>query len=142
MNIRTALLIGVAALIIGAIGPWATALGVISIGPTASTEWSVVVFGGIAVIAFSAISLRASRALSIIVGVLAMTEAIVALVRIQQAKSDAGEFGNLFQPGWGLYLTILAGAYLIASTFIVQRMSKPVIVATEMQSSVPPPSSN
>jgi hypothetical protein len=118
MNNRVALLIGAAALAIGAIGPWASVLGAINIGPTANTEVSLVVFGGIAALILNAITLYRPRWCSIAVGSLSIAEAVYALVHIQQIKSESGEWGNLIQPGWGLYLTIIAGGYLIASTWI------------------------
>jgi hypothetical protein len=120
-NTRIALGAGVAALAAGAVGPWVTAFGgIISLGPTASAETSLVVFGGIAAVALAALVNRWMRAASIVAGVLAVAEAIYALVKIEQAKSDAGEFGALISPGWGLYLTIIAGTYLVGSTWIAR----------------------
>lgn len=122
-NIRIALLAGVAALCAGAVGPWVSALGVINIGPTVSAEASIVVFGGIALLLLSFATLKLTRATSILVGVLALSEAGYTLVRVAQAKAEAGEWGALIQPGWGVYLTIITGLYLIVSTFIANRIA-------------------
>ena len=126
MNARHALGGGALALLIGAFGPWASVFGAISIGPTANAEISFVVFGGAALVALSAITGRGTRRASIVVGLLALSEAIYALVKIQQAKSDAGEWGALLQPGWGLYLTIIAGFFLVISTWIAKHEPTPV----------------
>jgi hypothetical protein len=119
-NTRVALGAGALALAAGAIGPWVTALGIFSIGPTANTEITVVVLGGVALVAFAALLNRWMRAVSILSGGLALAEAVYALVRIEQAKSDAGEFGGLISPGWGLYLTVIAGIFLVASTWLAR----------------------
>jgi hypothetical protein len=129
MNIRMATGIGALALLAGAVGPWASVFGAISVGPTAGVETSIVVFGGIVVLALVAILDRAYRPASITIGVLAMAEAVYALARIQQAKADADDWGALVQPGWGLYLTIIAGLFLVASTFIIKPKPAATVVA-------------
>jgi hypothetical protein len=122
MNRRIALIIGAVALLLGAMGPWISALGgVLSVGPTQSVETSIVVFGGIALLILFAVLNRSHRILSVMVGSLVLIEAVFVLVRIQDAKSESGELGSLFSPGWGLYVTILTGVYLIVSTFIVKK---------------------
>ena len=123
------------ALAAGAIGPWASVFGLISIGPTASAEVSLVVFGGIAVLVASAATGRRLRAASITIGILALAEAGYALVKVVGIRND-NEFGQLVQPGWGLYLTIIAAIALIASTFVVKPLPAP---AVEPTTSVAPP---
>ena len=140
-NTRIALGAGVLALLAGAVGPWATVLGAINIGPTNSAEVSAVVFGGALILVLSAAFGRAMRTASIVVGVAAVAEVVYAFVRIEQVKNDAGDWGALVSPGWGLYLSGLAGLYLIASTWIVKRQG----VAIEREpterelGSTPPP---
>jgi hypothetical protein len=128
-NVRIALLVGAGALLIGAVGPWASMLGVINVGPTANGETAAVVFGGAAILAVSAFTLRATRAISISVGLLALAESIYTLVKIADIKSSAGEFGGLIQPGWGVYLTVIAGLYLVVSTFVVKRTGNVPVAA-------------
>jgi hypothetical protein len=118
-NTRIAVGVGALALLIGGLGPWATALGIVSISATQNAEVAAVVFGGAAISAVAAITGRSLRGTSITVGVLALSEAVYRLVSIENAKSQAGEFGGLISPGWGLYLTIVATVFLIASTFLV-----------------------
>jgi hypothetical protein len=129
-NPRIAVGAGTLALLIGALGPWASVLGVLHVGPTSSAEVSVVVFGGAALVALAAILGRALRPASITVGTAALAEAVYALVRIEQAKSQAGEWGSLITPGWGLYLTIIAGLFLITSTWLARRREPVTASAT------------
>jgi hypothetical protein len=75
MNTRIALGAGTLALLICALGPSATFLGAINIGPTSSVEISIVVLGGVALVALSALTGRNMRLasisyLTVIVGVL------------------------------------------------------------------------
>ena len=126
-NQRIMLAAGALMLLLGAVGPWVTALGVISVGPTASVEASIVVFGG-ALLVLMAVLGQAARRVSIIVGTLALIESGYAIVRIQQIKADADEWGALIQPGWGLYLTAIVGVALIVSTFVVKAEPAPEAV--------------
>ena len=121
MHTRIALGAGTLALLIGALGPWATFLGAINIGPMTSVEISIVVLGGVALVALSALTGRNMRLASISIGVLAVIETVYAIVRIQQVKAEADEWGALITPGWGLYLTVIVGVFLIASTWLVRR---------------------
>jgi hypothetical protein len=127
MNTRIALGVGTLALLIGALGPWATLLGAINIGPTSSVEISIVVLGGVALVALSALTGRNMRLASISIGVLAVIETVYAIVRIQQVKAEAHEWGALIAPGWGLYLTVIVGVFLIASTWLVRRPEPAVV---------------
>ena len=127
-NQRIMLAAGALMLLLGAVGPWVTALGVISVGPTASVEASIVVFGGAALLVLMAVLGQAARRVSIIVGTLALIESGYAIVRIQQIKADADEWGALIQPGWGLYLTAIVGVALIVSTFVVKAEPAPEAV--------------
>jgi hypothetical protein len=112
-NHRFAIGAGVLALLVGAVGPWVSVLGgVVELGPTSNVEISLVVFGGPALLLLSMFLGRATRLATIAVGVLALGEVAYVMVRIQQAKSEMGEWGALVSPGWGLYL---------ASTWIVRK---------------------
>jgi len=118
-NRNTALGIGAVALILGAIGPWVSVLGLVSVGPGNDTELAIVIFGGIALLIVSALTGRFMRPVSILVGLGALAESVNTLVRSSQA--DLGELGELVSPGWGLYLTMLAGTYIILSTWIARQ---------------------
>ena len=124
-NQRIATGAGALALLAGAVGPWATLLGAISNGPTSSTEVTHVVFGGIALLLLCALTGKGIRTSTIAVGSLALIEAGYAIVKIQDAKAEAGEWGALVSPGWGLYLTAVVAIFLIVSTWVVKRGDAP-----------------
>lgn len=120
LNRPTALAAAAIALIIGAVGPWISVLGLFSGGPTNSTEVAIVVFGGITFVILSALTGRFMRPVSILVAVGILAEAINVFVKIQQANDDS-ELGSLVTPGWGLYLSIVACLFLIGSTWIAKK---------------------
>jgi hypothetical protein len=120
LNRPTALALAATALLIGAIGPWVTILGLIGAGPTTFTEVWTVVFGAIAVVIASALTGRYMRPVSIVAGVAILSE--VSYVWFHLSKDGANELGrSLVQPGWGLYLTTLAALFLIASTWVAKK---------------------
>jgi hypothetical protein len=122
-NTRIALIVGAAALLIGAVGPWATLLGALSVSPLSQPdEWTAVIGVALLLIVVAVISPKIRRRMSIVAGIAAIGQGVYSLVTILQAKSDS-DWGSLVAPGWGLYLTIITGVYLIASTFIVKRIA-------------------
>jgi hypothetical protein len=70
LNCPTAITIGAVALILGAIGPWVTVLGLFGGGPTNSFDVGLIVFGGIGLLLCSAFSGRFMRTMSILISVL------------------------------------------------------------------------
>lgn len=119
LNRPTALALAATALLIGAVGPWVTVLGLIGAGPTTFTEVWTVVFSAIAVVIASALTGRYMRTVSIVAGVAILSE--VAYVWFHLATEGASELGRgLVQPGWGLYLTTFAALFLVVSTFVVK----------------------
>lgn len=116
---NSALALGAVILAFGAIGPWITFLGVINGGPANLLEVGLVVFGGIGLVALSALTGRYMRPVSILVGVGILIEAGYVWFVLSEAQSS--EVGGLVSPGWGLYLSILASLYLIASTWIAKK---------------------
>jgi hypothetical protein len=115
-NTPTAITIGAVALILGAIGPWVTVLGLFGGGPTNSFEVGLIVFGGIGLLLCSAFSGRFMRTMSILISVLILIETANVFYEVRNANDS--ELGSLVSPGWGLYLTVLACLWLIASTFV------------------------
>lgn len=114
---RNNLLIAAAVtLVFGAIGPWITVLGFIGGGPSNSLEVGLVVFGGIALVVASALSGRWMRPISIVVGLAVLAETIHVLVEINKVSDS-----DLVQTGWGLYLSILAALFLVASTWVAKK---------------------
>jgi hypothetical protein len=124
---RIALIVGAVALLIGAVGPWATVLGALSVSPLSQPdEWTAAIGVALLLIVVAVIWPKIMRRMSIVAGIAAIGQGVYSLVTILQAKSDS-DWGSLVAPGWGLYLTIIAGLYLIASTFVVKRQAPPVI---------------
>lgn len=121
-NRSTGLIFGAIALILGAIGPWISVLGFIGGGPANSLEVGSIVFGGIALVIISALLGRFMRTVSIIVGVLVLAEVVNVFININSANSDS-DLGSLASPGWGLYLSAVAGLYLIVSTFVFAKQT-------------------
>lgn len=118
LNRPTALSLAAIALILGAIGPWITVLGVINMGPTNSTELAIVVFGSVALLIVSAVTGRFMRPVSILAGLAVLGESLNTLGKL---ISNDGEFSGLVTTGWGLYLSILAGLFLVVSTWVAKR---------------------
>lgn len=110
-----AFIISAIALIVGAIGPWVTVLGLVNLGPTHSLEIGLIVFGGAGLIALSGLTGKFTRPASIIVGALVLAEAVNTLSKVGDLDED------LVSPGWGLYLSMLTAVFLIASTFIIKQ---------------------
>lgn len=113
---NNALAMSAVALIFGAIGPWISVLGLISGGPANSLEVGLVVFGGIGLVILSALTSRFMRPVSIIVGALILLEA----GHVWYEVSNVGD-SEWVSIGWGLYLSILAALFLIASTFLTKQ---------------------
>lgn len=122
-----ALLISALALVIGAIGPWVTVLGIFSVGPTNSTEPGLIVFGGIGLLVLSSLTRQYMRSTSIIVGLLILAEVINVYVRVNNEENN-----DLISPGWGLYLTFLTCVFLIASPWFVHDKPKNKVELTRV----------
>lgn len=116
LNRPTALAIAAIALIVGAVGPWVTVLGIISAGPANFTEVALVVFGGIGFVIVSALTGWFMRPVSILVGVLILLEVGNVWFRLGDGNTN-----ELVKPGWGLALSTLAALFLIASTFVAKQ---------------------
>lgn len=117
-NRNTALAVGAVVLIFGGIGPWFSVFGMLGVGPTNSVELGLVVFGGSGLIIASALTGRFMRLTSILVGLVVIGEAIRCLINLGGATDAAAEF---ISPSWGLYVSILAAAFLVSSTWIAKK---------------------
>jgi len=116
LNRPTALTIGAIALIFGALGPWISFLGVISAGPMNFTEVAVAIFTGIGLVIASAVSGLYMRIVSIFVGLVVLSQVAYVWFHLSEAGVN-----DLVQPGWGLFLSTLAGLYLISSTWVARK---------------------
>lgn len=116
LNRPTALAVGAIIMLVGAIGPWITLLGLIGAGPLNFTEVAIVVFASIGILVVSALTARFMRTVSIVVGLVVLSQ--VAYVWFHLSESSTNE---LVQPGWGLFVSTAAALYLIASTWVAQK---------------------
>ena len=116
LNRPTALTIGAIALIFGALGPWISFLGVINAGPMNFTEVAIIIFAGIGLVIASALTSRYMRIVSIFVGLVVLSQVTYVWFHLSEATTN-----DLVQPGWGLFLSTLAGLYLIGSTWVARK---------------------
>jgi hypothetical protein len=128
-EVRIALGIGAVALLIATLGPWVNVFGgLVSVGPTVNAEIAIVTFGGIASIAAIAYWRPLALWARIVVGVLGLAvvaEAAWALSQISDLKSEAGDWGaELVTPGWGVYLAVITGLYLIGAAIYAHVVSR------------------
>jgi hypothetical protein len=119
-NLRIAAAIGAAATVIGGLGPWITMLGAINISATANAESAGFVFGGAALMGLGALRGQNVKAGMIIGAILVAIQSVYSFVKLQEAK-DAGKLAaELVQPGWGLYLCILAAAATFIAALVIK----------------------
>jgi hypothetical protein len=104
--------------IIGAVGPWASAWGVTELSGTAMHGWREVAVGVVA-LALLAVHRRRGRPLALVLaavdGTIGAAGAITAISKIN-ANDTLSIFGfhyTFLSPAWGLYL-VLGGAIVLA----------------------------
>lgn len=114
LNRPTALSLAAIALIISAIGPWISFFG-LTAGPSNFLEVALVIFGGIGLLILSAFTGYGMRTVAIVVGVAVLGQ--VGYVWFVLSESSTNEFVT---PGWGLYLSILVGLFLVTSPWFVK----------------------
>lgn len=118
INRPTALTIGAIVMLVGAIGPWITVLGLIGAGPLNFIEVAAVVFGSLGILITSALTARFMRPISILVGLVVLSQVAYVWFHLSEANTN-----ELVQPGWGLFVSTAAALYLIASTWVAQKPS-------------------
>jgi hypothetical protein len=111
------LTLGAAALmVIGGFGPWATVLGLASVAGTHGDGWFLVL-GGLAAGGLVARQVTAGgrwpMVVAVVIGVLG---AIVAIADLSDINSvaDGSPFGDIVDPGWGLYACLIGSVALAA----------------------------
>jgi hypothetical protein len=105
-------------IIIGGVGPWATAFGFISLSGTSMHGWRAVSVGAFGLAMLALHQLRGARLPLIaaaIAGALGAIQAISTLGEIHSggAMTVLGQQYRYLDPAWGLYL-VLAGAITLA----------------------------
>jgi hypothetical protein len=114
-----------AAMIIGGFGPWATALGFVSVNGTQGDGWLVIVAGAAGLLTLWAEARSRQGGLLVAAGLAGAGGAAVAIYHLARIESAQGEiFGenvDLVDPAWGLYVSMLAGAALVIVAFVLSR---------------------
>ena len=99
-------------MILGGLGPWATALRLVDVSGTEGDGWIVI---GAAVVA-GGVLFASPRDAGPVVGLLAgIGGAIVAVVDL----NDVNSHGRLIQPGWGVYMALLSSATLFIASLVL-----------------------
>jgi hypothetical protein len=118
------------AMIVGGVGPWATAFGVLSLSGTSMHGWRSVMVGVVGLAMLGLYQLRGARLPLIVAGVAGALGAIQAIATMGRINSGGAVFvlGQEYRyvdPAWGLYL-VLAGAIALVcfSSALVWRASR------------------
>jgi hypothetical protein len=105
---------GAGALALGAIGPWATALGMSVSGMNGDGK----IFLAAAAVAAIALLWKQAYRFTAVLGVLASIGAIVDCVRLIDGVTEAD---GLAAPAWGIYLTVIGALLLTVSALLARR---------------------
>ncbi|MCW3015223.1 MAG: hypothetical protein JWO02_2315 [Solirubrobacterales bacterium] len=117
-------------LIVGGIGPWATAWGYLSLSGTSMHGWRAVMLGVVGLAMLAVYQVRRARLALIVAGVAGAFGAMQAITSL--AKINAGGavtvFGQQYRylgAAWGLYLVLAGGIALMGSaSALVWRASR------------------
>jgi hypothetical protein len=106
--------LGSLGMIVGGIGPWATAYGFLSLSGTSMHGWRSVIVGVVGLAMLGLHQLRGSRLPLILAGVAGALAAMQAVATLSKINSGGvvtvfGQNYRYLEPAWGLYL-VLAGA--------------------------------
>ncbi|HMJ36599.1 MAG TPA: hypothetical protein VK501_22030 [Baekduia sp.] len=118
-------------MIIGGVGPWATAFGFASLSGTSMHGWRSVMVGVVGLAMLGLHQLRKARLPLIVAGIAAVLGAVQAVATLSKIHSGGAVttiFGQQYRyldPAWGLYL-VLAGAIALAccASALVWRASR------------------
>jgi hypothetical protein len=110
------------ALALSVICPWVSALGT-SVALADKGDGPFLLGGGIALAVVIAVkNWRVARVSSMLLGLWALAEVVYFYVKLGEARDEAGGFGALVSPGFGLYLAALAGVSMIVWACIPRKM--------------------
>lgn len=112
------------ALIVGGVGPWATAFGVLSLSGTSMHGWRAVMVGVVGLAMLGLYRLRGARLPLIVAGVagaLGVIQAVTTLGRIGSggAVMVLGQQYRYVDAAWGLYLVLAGAIALVCSTSVL-----------------------
>jgi hypothetical protein len=110
--------LGSLALIVGGIGPWATAYGFLSLSGTSMHGWRAVIIGVLGLVMLGLHQLRGARLPLIVAAGAGVLGAMLAITGLSKINSGGvvtvfGQQYRYLDPAWGLYL-VLAGSIALA----------------------------
>ena len=113
---------------IGALGPWATALGIVSKAGVDGDGLLVIGAAGFAVLLLWKHAQSGGRGAlvgTMVLGLLSAAICVYDLIDLEsQAESELfGERLDVIEPGWGIYASLLGAAALTAASFGMWRAS-------------------
>ena len=107
-------------MVIGGFGPWATALGFISVAGTHGDGWFVILAGaaGGGLLAHAALA-AAAQWKAIVAAILGGVGAVTTLIDLTDLSGNSVDFFgqdvNVVSPAWGIYLALVASLAMIAA---------------------------
>jgi hypothetical protein len=118
-------------MIVGGVGPWATAFGVVSLSGTSMHGWRAVMVGAVGLAMLGLHQLRGARLPLIVAGVAAALGALQAIATLGKINSGGavtvlGQQYRYLDPAWGLYLVLASAIALVCSAVaLAWRASRP-----------------
>jgi hypothetical protein len=117
------LLLSATAMVLGGLGPWATAFGALSVSGTSGDGWLLIAGGAVAV-ALTVVHVRRqgrARWPMIVVGLIGSGCAIAAIIDlgdIASATDGSDLLGDAVSPGWGIWLSVASSASLALASIL------------------------
>jgi hypothetical protein len=117
-------------LIVGGVGPWATAYGFLSVSGTSMHGWRAVMVGVVGLAMLGLHQLRGARVPLLVAGVAGVLAAIQAIDTLGQINSGGavtvlGQQYRYVDPAWGLYLVFASAIVLLcAASALAWRASR------------------
>jgi hypothetical protein len=111
-------------MIVGGIGPWATAFGFLSLSGTSMQGWRAVMVGVVGLAMLGLYQLRGARLPLIVAGVAAALGAMQAIASLGEISSGGavtvlGQQYRYVDPAWGLYLVLAGAIALVCSVSVL-----------------------
>jgi hypothetical protein len=111
-------------MIIGGVGPWATAFGYMTFAGTRMHGWRAVMVGVVGLAMLGLHQLRGTRLPLIVAAVAGALAALLAIVTLAKIQSDGavtvlGQQYHYVNPAWGLYLVLVCAIALVCSTTVL-----------------------
>jgi hypothetical protein len=115
-------------MVVGALGPWATALDLVSLSGTRGDGWLVILAAAVSAAMLWSYAIRGSRGVLIGSALAGATGLVIGIVDfVDIASRGSGEIFDeevqLVDPGWGIYVVILASAALVVFSGLLYRRS-------------------